>query len=419
MFFLKKIMPAESPLILYRYTAITSSSLQVIEGEYKSSSPDALYTFLKEKNLSLISYKKQNTPFFILFYRRSKVLRLDELRDFFFHLSNFLLLGVPVFESIKNIQETPCSPTLTFFLKHLEETLSNGVSLSQSFDKAPVKLPLFILPLLRIAEKTGNLSAISKELFLYFKEAEAIYKMFKKSFRYPLILMGVITLTLLSLFFFLVPELSRFLTLTKQNIPFSTLLLIHTKDFIVLSWKFILFALALFFLFLKTRPLAPSLAYYFFTIFYKIPFLGKLKKLQEQAYFVKAFSLLLTHQVPFYEALLTLEKASSSLFLKQDLQHVLKKICEGKNPSLAFQGSFYGTSFFQKLLAIGESSNSLGETLTLGSQYAQSLLQETQEAFLKKLEPFLTLLLGGILLWIASAFILPLYDSLLYLDSFS
>ena len=404
------------PSYIYQFKA--SSSSQIIRGEQSATSPYELYIFLKDQNLSLISYKKKSYSFFSSLFWTKKTFKPEELRDFFFHLSNFLLLGIPVFEAIKSMKDSPYSKPIKTLLTHLEITLANGFSFSQSFENAPLHPSPLIFPLIHLAEKAGTLPLVCKELFIYFKEKSTSQKLFKKAIRYPLLLLGFICLACGSLLFFLVPELTKFLLLTNQKLPFSSFVLIQIKDFLLEHGYILLGLIGSFYILFKIGE-----KYLFFQNFwgplsYKIPFWGKLKSLHDQTYFINAFSLLLTHHIPLYEALLTLEKTSPSLFLQKDLQRVLSAIEEGKKPSLAFQGSFYNTAFFHKMLAMGETSNSLKETLSLGSQYSIATLQEKREKFLGILEPALTLLLGVVLLWVASAFILPLYDSLLSLDTF-
>lgn len=401
---------------IYQFKASSGSSTDIIKGEHRATSPYELYTFLKDKNLLLISYKKKSLS--LSLYRNKKTLKTEELRDFFFHLSNFLLLGVPILEAIRSMLESPYSKSISVLLVHLETALENGLSFAQSFEKAPLRLAPLIYPLLHIAEKTGTLPLVCKELFMYFKEKTSSQKAFKKAFRYPLILLSAICLACGSLLFFLVPELTKFLTLTHQTLPFSIIFLIKIKHLFLDYGSFLLGgAVSLYFLF-KIGERSDFFQSICTPLSYKLPFLGKLKLLQAQTYFINAFALLLTHHIPFHEALLTLEKIAPSLFLQKDLRCVLSAIEEGKKPSTAFQNSFYNTVFFHKMLVIGESSNSLKETLSLGSQYSMATFQEMNDRLIGKLEPALTLFLGIILLWIASTFILPLYDSLLSLDTY-
>lgn len=112
---------------------------------------------------------------------------------------------------------------------------------------------------------------------------------------------------------------------------------------------------------------------------------------------VRTLSFLLTAGVPVDRALAVTAELSESAFFRQALQEVLRAIKGGKSLSSALESHpKLFPSFYVSMIRAGETSGSLGNTLTQLADYQESINELRSHLISSMIYPALLLVVGGI-----------------------
>jgi type IV pilus assembly protein PilC len=93
------------------------------------------------------------------------------------------------------------------------------------------------------------------------------------------------------------------------------------------------------------------------------------------------------------------------------LENVRNQVQEGSPISVALNNSGEFPSLVVRMVKIGEDSGNLSGVLDQVAEFYDKDVNEAVDAMIAMIEPALTVILGGIMLWIAAAVFGPVYDS--------
>lgn len=109
-------------------------------------------------------------------------------------------------------------------------------------------------------------------------------------------------------------------------------------------------------------------------------------------------------------------KISESLVSNAVLSQAIKDVREGIADGVQISESFNSVSVFPpliiRMLKVGENTGALDEALLNISYFYNREVRENVDKMEAAMSPILTVVLGGIMLWIMSAVLGPIYDSL-------
>jgi general secretion pathway protein F len=130
----------------------------------------------------------------------------------------------------------------------------------------------------------------------------------------------------------------------------------------------------------------------------------------EVAHFTRTFGLLVSSGVPVMEAMHIAAAVLIRLPLRQSVLAAAERVREGSGVFASLQRTGRFPPMTLHLIASGESSGRLGDMLERAAQQ----LEQDQEAWIntavRVLEPLLILLMGGVVLVIVLAIMLPIFD---------
>ena len=123
------------------------------------------------------------------------------------------------------------------------------------------------------------------------------------------------------------------------------------------------------------------------------------------------FSVLFSSGLEILKCLDSAKQTSSNLVITEALESVRQQVQEGSPISIALNNSGEFPSLVVRMVKIGEESGNLTGVLEQVSEFYDKDVNEAVDAMIQMIEPTLTVILGGILLWIAAAVFGPIYDS--------
>ena len=391
----------------YNYKAIDKMGRHA-RGQMDALNEVDLEIRLERMGLDLITYKSTEKS---KSFSRNKVSNLD-LVMFCFQLEQLTSAGVPLLEGLNDLRESTDNPYFQKIMGSLVADVEGGKMLSQALADYPDVFNEVFVNLIAAGEKTGQLPTVFDNLSNTLKWQDELIVQTKRLLMYPVILFVVVTIAVVVLMVFLVPEMVKFLKSLGQELPWNTRLLIALSDAFVNYWwlmlAFIIVAILAFTFMMKTSLKA---RYQFDYFKLKMPVTGPVLQKIIMARFARYFALMYQTGIPILEAIKTCEKIVGNRVVADALSRAHNQINAGESMSESFHNAGLFPPLVVRMIKVGESTGALDKSLMNISYFYDRDVNEKMQKMLKLLEVGLTVALGIILLFIMASVLLPIYDS--------
>ena len=389
----------------YRYSVLseTGNEINGIEqGPYSQ-----IEKSLKAKNYYILSLEADILKS-MRFALENKTVKAQTLAVFFEDLVNMLKTGIAMNEAVSALQESSVEPVLTKALSGIEDDLANGFSLTKAFEKTKV-FPWLVLNMLKVGEKSGSLEQVFKDLARYYSREAEFSRNLKSAVIYPIVVFCMLVGIMFYVSFKVIPHLEALLPI-GGNAYFSTRLLLFLSHFLRDFWFVcLLFPPAAVFIYSRLKK---SSVERIASFYYKIPLIGSVAK---DAAFSTLFSNLAVLQrngINIAEALSLIEETTSYQFLAKKIQKLKDFIAGGLSFWQAIEKDPFFPSFIYYSVRKGEEMGSLDEYLQSLSKYYFDKVSRRTGVILSFIQPALLIFCAAILLFVVSAFIMPVYGNL-------
>lgn len=372
---------------------------------------------------SVISQKKMGGKF-----SRGAKIKIRDLIQLFVHMEQMQSAGVPLLDALGDIRDTTENNRMRDIMSEIHRDVSDGASLSESMQKHPKVFGNIYISLIRAGEDTGDLTSSYKQLEKYLKWIDEMQSKIRKATRYPIIVTGVVLVTVAVMMGVVVPQIVGFLNNMDIELPIQTVALIKTSDFfskplfhifglpvpggvIVVAVPIAIFAG------LKIlKKLSDEWAYRIDLMMLNMPVAGNLIRKITIARYAQTFGALFASGIDVVNALKSARFTVSNLAMIDALEAVEGYVQAGSPLSEAFNSSGEFPSLVVRMLKVGEESGNLTPVLEQVSEFYTKDVDEAVQGLIAGIEPMLTGVLGGMIMWIAAGVFGPIYGSFSEID---
>ena len=297
-------------------------------------------------------------------------------------------------------------------LYEIRERLDEGESLSEALGHYPKVFSLLLISVVEVGEQTGNLApALEQVATIMQKEQEAKEKAIR-TMMYPLAIMGLSMLTLFVLMTVALPPLLKVFKQLDTDVPAMTRIALTGVGWVQGNFlTAVVGAASVVMIFALLRRL-PAVRYWMDVIQTRLPLVGSFTVMGEISSFSRTTSLLLNAGVTLSPALQQGIKGSKNLYIKKALMDSDQRLHSGQPFGEALKRHKILPMMFVQFVVIGEETNALAKTLRDAAEAYQRQLEQKLDSFLGMLEPASTVLVGGIVGFIAFSMFVPIYSGM-------
>jgi len=308
--------------------------------------------------------------------------------------------GIPIIQALQIVGDNFPSHKVRMILYHCADRLIHGDTLSEALRKAEVFPDLFI-QLVSAGEKSGRLDAILRDLSSYYEDLWRMKRSTISSMIYPI--------SQLVLGWFLGSFALGIVKHIGMEKPFSlgSYFSSYISFQIKVSIVFIFFIILWIFL-SKTKGFQ-SVIYGIFRHIYPFSFIIHKFSL---ARFFKSFALLYTSGIPVIDALLQSSELLPSSRYQKDIHTVVQLIRNGSNLEKSFRTLSWIERVGIEMIAIGEQSGKLDESLQKLAEYYLLDAQQALQVASKIFNILIILAVGAIIGFIIISFYAQLYGNM-------
>jgi general secretion pathway protein F/type IV pilus assembly protein PilC len=403
--------------MLFKYKGIDKN------GKNISSKIDALNikeatAKIKNKQILIINVKKDHSLFDTKsqfnFFKSAHKIQPKDLSNISRDLAIYLQAGISIVNAIKLIgNQYSKNKTIKLFFNTIETFLDEGKNFYQALESQNViKLPTFYKQSIKVSENSGILDEILLELSKFLKSQDRLSKRLSNAFAYPMFIIVVSMFLIVFMMSVVVPKITGIFEQLHQELPPISQFTINLSHFI--SNNFILL-LAILFISVSTFSalfnLNEKFRYNIDKILLNTPFFGSLIQSSELARFSYMISVLMRSGVSFVQGINLGAKIVNNKVIKQVFEDASNRVVEGSKFSKILLNSNYQIdSSFIQAIALGEETSELPKILQNLSNLYDEDSGDKIDIFLSMLEPFLMLIVGGIIGFIVISMLLPIFS---------
>ena len=375
-----------------------------------ASNPMELEKRLGSMGFDLLSYKEQSKAVKSAFH--SKSISRRELINFTFHIEQLVKSGVPLIDSLKDIRDSLDYSHFTDVLQTVIDDIEGGKTLSLALSEHPGIFDNVYVTLVRIGEETGQLAEVLKDLAETIRWQDELVAQTKKIMIYPAIVSVIVLLVVSFLMMYLMPQLLPFIKNIGSEIPLHTQILINVSNAFVEYWYLIFSAPFLIYFGLKMAAKnSHDFKYYLDGLKLKIWIFGPLMTKIKLARFANYFAMMYSSGITVLDALKISENMVDNLVLGDSIKQARNSISDGIIISKSFEAVGVFPSMIVRMLKVGEDTGAMDDALLNVSYFYNREVKESIDKIEPTILPILTIVLGGIMMWIMMAVLGPIYDA--------
>ncbi len=318
--------------------------------------------------------------------------------------------GLPIEEALITASQQNESSRLRKILLSVRAKVMEGHPLASGLAEFPHVFPEIFRATVAAGEHSGHLDAVLERLADYAENRQLVRQKVSLALVYPLILSGMALLIVTGLLIYVVPEIVTVFKNIGHRLPLLTRGLIALSDFVRSDGIFLLAAIALGIFGIIRLFRKPVMKQRLHRFWLRLPLIGRITRGMNTAQFTRTLSILIGSGVPVLEALHIAGEVVTNLPMQSAVRDAAERVREGSSISRALNQSRLFPPMTVHLIASGESSGQLDLLLERAATNQEKELESITGTLLSILEPVMILIMGGIVLTIVLAILLPIFE---------
>ena len=397
----------------YRYRALNPSG-KLVKGVLEGDSERQIRSQLRGQSLQPVEVTEANRPQADKSRWNPSItlsrVSTGDLALITRQLATLVDSSLPLDEALQAAAEQSRSARIKGMLLQVRSRVAEGHALAYAMGEFPQVFNEMYRAMVSAGEHAGFLGPVLEQLADYTEQRQYTGQKMKMAMIYPFILVGVAIAVVLLLLIFVVPELVGIFAHSRRELPTLTRGLIATSDFFQVYGVYLVlgvFALVIIFRRLLRNPRRKKRWH---RLLLTIPGISRVLIAVDTARFASTLSILMASGVPLLESLRIAGQVLTNLVLRQDSVAVADRVQEGSSLNRALKQSGRFPPMMVHMVASGEASGELETMLERSATNQERELEMTMGTMMSLFEPLMVVFMGGMVLTIVLAILLPIFD---------
>ncbi len=404
----KTQLKSTKPLISYRYTVLNSNNKKET-GIFDAESESDVRNFLTAVGYRIekVNVKK---PYDIEIGGNGK-LKVSTLAFSLTQLSTYIKAGISLVDAVRIISRQSRNAMEKKAYERLVYDLLKGENLSDAMQKQGNKFPKLLINMIKTAEMTGDLPTVLDDMADYYTSMEQTRKQMISAMTYPAVVLCMAIAVLIFMLVYLVPQFVDLFESQEASLPAITLFIIGASNFFKKNYLWIILIVGgivttFVLLYKKIKGFRMNVQ----KILMHLPVFGNIIIYNEVANFTKTFASLLNHGVFITDSMEVLKRITNNEVYKKIINKTMDNLGKGESISKAFKGEWAFPIVAYEMLVTGENTGQLGLMMEKVASHFQSLHKSLINQVKSLIEPFMIIVLAGIVGIILISIMVPMFD---------
>lgn len=393
---------------VFEYSAIDSAGKKRA-GTVDARSKSSAVALLKEQTLYVVSLEEQKENILDQILSFQGVPE-TEIVSFTRQLSTMISAGLPIARGLEVLADQTQNKRMKKISLQILRDVQGGASLSNSMGKYPQVFSPTYVALVRAGEASGKLEEILKRL----ADTLEAQRDFKANFKGAMIYPAIIFLAMIGVFVlmmvFVIPKLSDMYDSMGVELPAMTQFMINISDSMVRFWYIFLVVGVVLFLGVRSFLSTEGGKAILYKILIRLPVFGKILKQRDLTEFTRTLSLLIASGISIVEALNIVAKVVVNPEYKLAAQNAARAVEKGGSLSDYMKGDKTFPTLLGQMTSVGEETGQLDEVFERIGNYFATETEHAIKGLSSALEPFILIMLGGMVGLLIVSIITPIYQ---------
>ena len=397
-------------MALFNYKAVNPDGRRRT-GSLQADSPRQVRAQLREQGLVPLDVtlsKAQgaaNAPRFANFFSRLTSLELAVATR---QMATLLNAGLPVEETLlATAQQSDRIRTRNLFMMVRSRVLE-GRSLAQSLAEHPQSFENIYVSAVEAGERAGYLPGILTSLAEYTEGRHKSIQNLSMAMVYPIMLFLLSLAVVAGLLGYVVPDMVAVFERTEQALPLITRVLIAASDWVRDYGVIALIAVALAALALRVAMRQKSARLRFDYLVLSVPLIRRVSRGLHTSRYANTLGVLTSSGVPLAEAMSIAASVVKNSAMQSGFNEATRRVTEGTSFASALKEVPHVPPIMVHMAASGEKSGQLDTMLVRVAEYQHEEFERITNTLIRLFEPAMLLIMGGLVLTIVLAILLPI-----------
>ncbi|MFT0181510.1 type II secretion system inner membrane protein GspF [Pseudomonas benzopyrenica] len=341
---------------------------------------------------------------------RNRAGRLDanSRTDFTRQLATLVGAAIPLAEALQMLERQSRQAALKALLLDLLGQVREGYTLADSLGRHPGTFDPLYLTLVAAGERAGRLGPVLERLADYLERVQRQRHKARTALIYPLALALVSVAVVAGLMTFVVPKLTEQFIHSGLQLPWITRALVAVSDGLLVFGPWLLGLILLVGLGLQRLLRQVEWRRRWHRQLLRLPRLGELLRTLDSARLTRSLAILVGSGIPVLEGLQVSRATLGNQVLRDALEAAIEQVTAGTGLGRALDRSGVFPPLLVNMVASGEASGTLDAMLERVADAQERDFNQQVDLALALFEPVLILVLGGVVLAIVLAILLPI-----------
>jgi general secretion pathway protein F len=325
-------------------------------------------------------------------------------------MATLLGSGLTMEQSLNALIEEAEKPMTREVLAGVKAEVTAGSSLALALGAYEKSFPDFYRALVHGGEESGALPTVLEHLADYLDARQALRQKTSLALLYPALVAIVAVMIVTGLLVYVVPQVVQVFQQSRQSLPLLTRALIGLSDFLRAAWPYLLVVI---FGMATAAHLAlrrPDTRRRWHVLLLRMPWLGSLLRGVDTSRFASTLAILVGGGVPLLSALTSGARVMGNRVMKEAVERAIERVRQGASLARALGETRAFPPLLVHLVASGETSGKLEQMLERAARLETQALERRLAVFLTLIEPVMILVMGGVVLMIVLAILLPIIE---------
>ena len=394
---------------IYSYTALKQGK-EVVKGEITASNVKDARDVIRKMGL----VPTQINEFVDVKAKKSQTiaqLSLKEKIDFISTLQILLTSGIPAVESLMFMEQEAARKKIRETSKILKTQIMAGSTFADTMARYPQVFGYIFIGLVKAGEESGELEKTLDRIKNLLEKQDNTKGKVVSTLMYPAFVIVLACLVTLIMLMFVFPAFKDMFAQQEEALPWITSMMIMAGDYLKTYWYtipiFIAAIVAFCYTMINWQPARNILD----KVVLKIPLFNNLILYSNFSNFLSVMSVSYEAGIPVVDCLHLAVITLTNSVMKNKMSGAIVKVQQGMQVSQALKSTGIVPKMLLFMVATGEQSGRLGDMLDKGVNYLDKILDSIIDTLTKAIEPIMLVVIGSIVLCMALALYLPLFQS--------
>lgn len=339
-------------------------------------------------------------------------IKAEALATFTRQFATMIESGLTLIRAVTVLADQTESEKLGEVLRAVRQDIEQGSSLSVALARHPRAFPRIYVAMVRAGEIGGGLDGVLVRLADTLEKQVALNRKIKSAMAYPVGVLCLVVLILCAMLVFIVPQFKSMYSSLGGTLPLPTRLLISISNAAAYLIPLGLLAVGVVTFMIRRWIRTPAGRNVWDSLKLRVPLFGKLVHQTALARMGRTMSSLTRSGVPLLETLEVTKETCGNAVLATALSDVQDGVRTGSGIAQRLQNHPIVPPMVTQMVSVGEESGAVDTMLEKVAAFYESRVEAMVNTLTSLLEPFLVVILGGVVGSMVVCLYLPMFNIL-------